>query len=92
MPNRTPKEDVLRNILKGFQNVVNSRPLTYVPLEIKDDEALTQNHFLIGSSNRLKPPCKIELGEEYLRQSWKEAQRLTEILWKRFVKELVTQS
>lgn len=84
---RIPKEEVLRNVLKEIQNVVNSRPLTFIPLEVEEDEALTPNHFLLGCSNGLKPPCRLELDGVYLRQSWKEAQRLTEMFWKRFAKE-----
>lgn len=35
----------------------------------------------------MKPPCEINVDGEYLRKSWKEAQRLTELFWNRFVKE-----
>ncbi len=87
IPTRTPREDTLRNILKEIQNIINSRPLTYIPLETEDDEALTPNHFLHGSSNGMKPPCDIEINGEYLRKSWKEAQRLTELFWRRFIAE-----
>lgn len=87
MPTRTPKEDMLRNLLKQIQNVVNSRPLTFIPLDVEGDEALTPNHFIKLSSNGSKPSCEIELDGPYLRESWKESQRLTELFWKRFVKE-----
>lgn len=87
MPTRTPREDMLRNVFKQIQNVVNSRPLTYIPLDFDEDEALTPNHFLKLSSNGSKLPCEIKVSGRYLRESWKEAQRLTEIFWKRFAKE-----
>ncbi|XP_037048500.1 uncharacterized protein LOC119082957 [Bradysia coprophila] len=87
MPTRTPKEDMLRNLMKQVQNVINSRPLTFIPLDVEEDEALTPNHFIRLSSNGLKPPCEIELDGAYLRRSWKESQRLTELFWKRFIRE-----
>lgn len=69
MPTRTPKEDMLRNVFKQIQNVINSRPLTYVPLDGAEDKALTPNHFIKLSSNGQKPPCEIELDGSYLRES-----------------------
>lgn len=47
MPTRNPKDDVVTSLLLEVENVVNSRPLTFVPLDYEDDEALTPNHFLI---------------------------------------------
>lgn len=87
LPSRTPKEEILRNALKEIQNVVNSRPLTFIPLEVEEDEALTPNHFLHGSSNGMKPPCQLDVDGEYLRSAWKEAQRMTEMFWRRFLRE-----
>lgn len=59
IPTRNPKEDMLWNLLKQIQNVVNSRPLTYIPLDVEEDEALTPNHFVKLSSNGSKPPCEM---------------------------------
>lgn len=36
------------------ENMVNSRPLTYLPLESAEAEALTPKHFLLLSSNGVK--------------------------------------
>lgn len=33
MPNRTPSEELLRCLLIEVENIVNSRPLTYLPLD-----------------------------------------------------------
>lgn len=87
LPSLTPKEETIRNILKEIQNVVNSRPLTFIPLEVEEDEAVTPNHFIHGSSNGRKPPCGLNVEGEYLSKRWKEGQRLTELFWNRFVKE-----
>ena len=52
---RTPTDEVLRNSLIEVENIINSRPLTYVPIENSESEALTPNHFLLGSSGGTKP-------------------------------------
>uniref|UniRef100_T1GIR8 Uncharacterized protein n=1 Tax=Megaselia scalaris TaxID=36166 RepID=T1GIR8_MEGSC len=34
----------------------SSRPLTHVPINVTEDEPLTQNHFILGSANRVQTP------------------------------------
>jgi hypothetical protein len=87
MPTRRPDDETFRNLLMEIQNVINSRPLTFIPLDHDNDEALTPNHFLLGSSNGIKPPGVFESHGPILRSAWKENQRLTDLFWKRFVKE-----
>lgn len=67
MPTRNPRDDVLTSLLLEVENVVNSRPLTFVPLDYENDEALTPNHFLIGSSNGIKSPFDVDLDGPYLK-------------------------
>lgn len=43
---RNPTDEMLRNLLMVILNVVNSRVLTFISLDHKDDEALTMNHFM----------------------------------------------
>jgi hypothetical protein len=43
---RTPKEDILRNVLVEAENIVNSRPLTYKPIDPETKESITPNHLL----------------------------------------------
>lgn len=40
--------------------MLNSRPLTEIPVDAEEEEFLTPNHFLLGSSNGLKPEAKME--------------------------------
>ncbi|KXJ70546.1 hypothetical protein RP20_CCG022873 [Aedes albopictus] len=54
-PQRVPTEEVLRSYLIQVENIVNSRPLTHVPVDNCSSPALTPNHFLVGSSNGSKP-------------------------------------
>ncbi|XP_058803620.1 uncharacterized protein LOC131671301 [Phymastichus coffea] len=45
-----PTEEVLSTLLVEIEHMVNSRPLTHVSVNPNNEEALTPNHFLIGSS------------------------------------------
>lgn len=69
-----------------IQFVVNSRPLTFIPLEHETDEALTPNHFIFGSSDGSKPIIPLQ-DQQNLRSRWRENQRIADLFWKRFVKE-----
>lgn len=66
--------------------MVNSRPLTYVALDSPDDEVLTPNHFLLGSSNGSKPPGEFT-DADLLRNNWKAVQAMTDKYWQKFVLE-----
>ena len=48
---QTPCDEVLRTIFCEIEHTVNSRPLTHVSVDCRDPEALTPNHFLIGTSS-----------------------------------------
>ncbi|KAI8125100.1 hypothetical protein CVS40_4833 [Lucilia cuprina] len=50
---RCPNDEVLRSMMVQIENVINYRPLTYIPIENVNMEALTLNHFLVGSSSGL---------------------------------------
>lgn len=52
-PNSTLSYEVLVNVLVEDENVVNSRPLTSIPLEEDESAVLIPNHFLLGLSNGL---------------------------------------
>lgn len=87
MTTRTPQEEDLRSLLIEAMNIVNSRPLTWIPVDSTEAEALTPNHFILGSSNGIKPPGKFTNDGPYLRDVWKEIQRCTNVFWNRFIRE-----
>ncbi|KAG5885001.1 hypothetical protein JTB14_003534 [Gonioctena quinquepunctata] len=60
LPSRTPTDPLLRSCLISAENVVNSRPLTYLPLDSEESEALTPNNFLVGCSNGDKTMAKLD--------------------------------
>ena len=69
---RKPDDETLETILLEAETMINARPLTYIPLESADEEALTTNHFLLGNSNGTKQILSPEVEQKTtLRNSWK---------------------
>ncbi|KAL0821975.1 hypothetical protein ABMA28_005363 [Loxostege sticticalis] len=86
---RSPKEEVLTTLLAEIENMVNSRPLTHVSVDPLSQEALTPNHFLLGSSSNLPQPGVFDDGDLYLRKQWRTSQRLADLFWSRWLKEVL---
>ncbi|XP_036346374.1 uncharacterized protein LOC118755652 [Rhagoletis pomonella] len=57
-PDTKLTDEKLHNLLLEVESIVNGRPLTYLSLDAADQEALTPNHFFLGSSYGSKPPSK----------------------------------
>ncbi|XP_055603913.1 uncharacterized protein LOC129752144 [Uranotaenia lowii] len=75
-----PSDEVLETVALEAEAIVNSRPLTYVPLDHTDAEALTPNHFLLyGEKGITQPPSLI--------QSDARVQTLADLFWNRWIKE-----
>ncbi|XP_053668305.1 uncharacterized protein LOC128718710 [Anopheles marshallii] len=52
--NNKPDDETFETVLLDAEAMVNSRPLTYIPVDPENQEALTPNHFLLGSSSGVK--------------------------------------
>ncbi|XP_058839467.1 uncharacterized protein LOC131694941 [Topomyia yanbarensis] len=84
---RWPTDEVLRNSLMEVENILNSRPLTYVPIADVEHEAITPNHFLLGSSSGSKPLLPYDESLATLSNSWKTSQTHANLFWKRWLRE-----
>lgn len=85
IPTRNPTEEILRNLLLEVMNIINSRPLTYVPVDSIDADPLTPNHFILGSSNGLKSGI-FPVDDKTLLFGWKYAQQLINRFWKQWIR------
>lgn len=59
---RTPTEEMLRRLLMQAERLINSRPMTEIPVDPEEEESLTPKHFLLGSSNGIKPGATLRMG------------------------------
>ncbi|XP_076660490.1 uncharacterized protein LOC143363843 [Halictus rubicundus] len=84
---QAPTEEVLYTMLTEVEHSVNSRPLTQVPVDARDDEALTPNHFLIGSSSGNIKLGRYDAQSKCLRKQWRTAQSFADAFWKRWLRE-----
>ncbi|XP_062547153.1 uncharacterized protein LOC134212888 [Armigeres subalbatus] len=83
-----PNDEVLETVVLEAEAIVNSRPLTYVPLDDAEQEALTPNHFLLyGTSGILQPKSPLVCDGAILRDSWRLSQYLADVFWRRWVRE-----
>jgi hypothetical protein len=71
------------------ENMVNSRPLTIVSSDPDDPEAITPNHFLIGTSSSAQPPGEFSDRDFSLRKQWRISQKLADNFWSRWVKKYI---
>lgn len=85
----TPNEETLMTLLLEAANIINSRPLTYVPLDNDTDEALTPNHFILGCSNGLKSLGDFQGDGSALKYNWKQCQLYTDVIWRKWIKEIL---
>lgn len=86
-PGRHPTDEVLRNCLMEIENLINSRPLTHVPVDDPEAPVLTPNHFILGSSSGLKPASILDDSGIVLRRAWRASQVEANIFWQRWLRD-----
>ena len=80
-------DEVLSTVMAEVVYILNSRPLTRNSDSPLDDQPLTPNHLL-----HLRPSPSLPIGifsedDCYLKRSWKQAQYLANIFWRRWTRE-----
>ncbi|XP_039950005.1 uncharacterized protein LOC120767802 [Bactrocera tryoni] len=80
-----PREHTLQSLLIEAENIVNSRPLTHLPLSSDQDEPLTPNHFLLGAANTSQTPAANDIVTKpcALGKQWRIARQLRDTFWRR---------
>lgn len=85
---RKLNDEILITVLAEAEGFINSRPLTYMPQESADYEAITPNHFLLGNSSGAQDPLKAPADmAAALRSSYQRSQLLSDAVWNRWLKE-----
>ncbi|XP_053661730.1 uncharacterized protein LOC128710893 [Anopheles marshallii] len=84
---RLPTDEILISTLAEVEMMINSRPLTYVPLDEESDCPITPNHLLLGSPDGSKPAVCFDDSPTAIRTSWGAVQVNADIFWKRWIAE-----
>ncbi|XP_073839144.1 uncharacterized protein [Musca autumnalis] len=86
-PYQTFTDESFRSALMEVEMMVNSRPLNFVSLETEDQEAITPNHFLLGSSNGVKPFCNAQDLDH--KMCLRQSEIFANHFWRRWIKEML---
>ena len=81
---QAPRKEVLIALLVEVEHSVNSRPLTHVSLDIRDEKALIPNHFLIGTSSGIINLGNYNDSDVCLRKKWKLEQYFAHKFWRKW--------
>jgi hypothetical protein len=87
IPTRTPTDPMFYSYLMEIEDTINSRPLTYLPLDAEEGESLTPNHFLRLSSGTNKPIGTFSDDAKVLKSHWMTCQLYSTRFWRRWVAE-----
>ena len=80
-------DESLRTLMTEVQGILNSRALTPVSSDPRDLEPITPNHLLLLRSNPNLLPGVFSKEDMYSRRRWNQVQYLSDIFWKRWLKE-----
>lgn len=84
-------EDGFHTVLCEVESIINGRPLTNSSPDPNDLEALTPNHLLLLKTSPSLPPGEFQKDDLYTRRRWKQVQYMSDLFWKRWVQEYLTQ-
>ncbi|XP_077968072.1 uncharacterized protein LOC120334576 [Styela clava] len=80
-------DEALATIFCEVESQLNSRPITPISFDPKDDEPLTPNHLLLLNPTSNLPPGIFDKKDCYTRRRWRQIQYLADQFWIRWTKE-----
>lgn len=69
------------------ESILNDRPITRLSEDPNDLEALTPNHLLLLKGKPVLPPGLFNKRDIYARRRWKQTQYISDLFWKRWIRE-----
>ena len=86
---RPVNDETLCTLLCQVEEIMNDRPLTRNPDSLEDAPALTPNMLLTFERRPVYTPGQFDEKDVYSKRWWRRAQHLSDVFWKRWVKEYV---
>lgn len=84
---QTLDDDILQTAMCEAEAILNDRPITPSSDDPNDIEALTPNHIIQLKGKPILPPGLFRKEDLYIRRRWRQAQYITDLFWKRWMRE-----
>lgn len=81
----------LHIVLCEAEAILNSRPISKASTDPNDLEALTPNYLLLLKTTPSLPPGQFDKDDIYARRRWRQIQYMSDLFWKRWIKEYLPQ-
>ena len=84
---QTLDDEGFHTMLCEAEAMLNDHPITRLSEDPNDLEALTPNHLLLLKGKPVLPPGPFDKGDVYARRRWKQTQYISDLFWKRWIRE-----
>ncbi len=80
-------DDGLHTVMCEVEAILNDRPITKLSDDPNDLEPLTPNHLLLLKGKPALPPGLFDPSDMYGKRRWKQVQYISDLFWRRWVRE-----